>query len=319
MKALYRAFISRVHFPGQKDDEVLNISEILWEWQMTDIYSTDDIRNTYRVLRDHVHTRDIIRGHAMNPRDIREVALENLDLSRVKRVLDLGCGYGFFTEGLKGRLHAEARIFGIDAVDAENREIFLKTVERIGYQGEFIHSRADFLREMDEGCFDLVTASYSLYFFPHIIEEIARVLKPEGLFITVTHSRESLKEVTRYIPRCLEKIGIDQVGEIAFNLLLQSFSLENGEEKLKPFFGKVERIVYENDLLFSLQNIQECFDYLEKKRFLIFKDVSDKCPQKMKDMLSELNMMIREHARLNGKIAVTKDDAVFRCFCPRRR
>lgn len=286
---------------------------------MTELYSTDDIRNTYQIIRNHIRAKDIIREHAINPRDVREVALENLDLSRVKRVLDLGCGYGFFTEGLKGRLHEKARIFGIDAVDTENRNVFLQTVDRIGYQGEFIHSRADFLREMDEGCFDMVTASYSLYFFPHLIEEIARVLKPEGIFVTITHSRDSLKEVTRFIPRCLEKIGIDQVGEIAFNRLLRSFSLENGSEKLKPFFGRVERIIYENDLLFSLQSIQECLDYLEKKRFLIFKDVSERCPQKMEDILSEFNTMIREHARLCGEFAVTKDDAVFRCFCPRRR
>ncbi len=104
---------------------------------------------------------------------------------------------------------------------------------------------------------------------------------PDGIFLTVTHSKHSLKEVTRYVPRCMEMVGIEPPSEIAINRLFQSFCLEDGEEKLAPYFGRVERIVYLNDLLFPLDRVMECISYLDKKRYLIMKDVSENYPHKL--------------------------------------
>ena len=285
---------------------------------MACLYSQKDIQNTYEIIQEHMQTKNIIQEHALNRKDIREVALDSLDLSGVQRVLDLGCGYGFFTEKLQGRLADCAHILGIDLVDRQNRAVFLKTIDEIGYRGEFIRSQADIIKDMDESRFDAVIASYSLYFFPHLIADISRVLSPGGVFITVTHSRYSLKEVTGLVPRCMEIMGLTPPQEIMINRLFQSFCMENGEEKLSPFFGKVERILYKNDLLFSLDRINECIDYLDKKRHLIFKDVMESHPQRMEDMLSRFHEMVFEHAKEQGRIVLTKDDAVFRCFSPRR-
>lgn len=283
------------------------------------LYSRQDIRKTYELIQEHMRAKAIIREHALNRRDIREVALEGLDLSGVRRVLDLGCGYGFFTEKLQGRLHQGAHILGIDLVDRENRRVFLQTVKDIGYEGEFVRSRADIIRSMDESSFDMAIASYSLYFFPHLVGAIARVLSPEGVFIAVTHSKYSLREVTSFVPRCMERMGIVPPGEIMINRLFRAFSLEEGEEMLSPFFGRVERVIYENDLLFPLDRIGECIDYLDKKKHLIFKEVMENHPQKVGDMVSYFNDMVFAYAKEHGRIVLTKDDAVFRCFRPRRR
>jgi SAM-dependent methyltransferase len=285
---------------------------------MKELYSHEDIRNTYEPIRDHMMAKDIIQQYALNPLDIRDVALEGLNLRGVSRVLDIGCGYGFFTEKLGGRLCEGAMIHGLDAVEKNNRETFLETVGSMGYQGEFIHGRADIIREMQASCFDLVVASYSLYFFPQLIPDIARVLTREGLFITVTHSRHSLREVTRYIPRSMEMMGLNPPAEMAINRLLSAFSLENGEARLSPYFERVDRIVYANDLLFPFDRIMECINYLDKKKYLIMKDVSENCPHKLEDMLGYFNAMVYDHARLHGEIIITKDDAVFRCLCPRK-
>jgi SAM-dependent methyltransferase len=280
------------------------------------LFSQDDIRQTYEPIRDHILTRDIIRKYARNARDIREVALEGLDLSRVKQALDLGCGYGFFTEKLEGRLHEGAGVLGIDVIDLNNRERFLETTGRMGYRGDFIQGRADLIRDMDAARFDLVIASYSLYFFPHLMGEIARILSPEGVFIAVTHSRESLKEVMKYVPLCMEKVGITPPGEIAISRLFREFSLEDGGEELSRHFGSVERIIYPNRLNFPFEGVGDCVSYLDKKRYLIMKDVSETDPQKLEDMVFYFKAMVYEHARKHGGVDITKDDAVFRCFCP---
>jgi len=117
----------------------------------------------------------------------------------------------------------------------------------------------------------------------------------------------------------MEMIGLTPPSEITINRLLGAFSLENGHQMLDPHFGHVERIVYPNSLLFPLDQTAACISYLEKKRFLIFKDVSEHHPQKVKDMLSCFHEMIYDHARVHGEIAITKDDAVFRCRCPLKR
>jgi len=282
------------------------------------MYTHNDIRKTYEPIHEHRHTKKIIQDYAINQRDIREVALDGLDLSHVKDMLDLGCGYGFFTEGLKGRLDKSAHITGMDLIDRNNRESFLDTVNSIGYQGEFIQGRADLIREMKGCLFDLVVASYSLYFFPHVIPDIARVLKPQGIFITVTHSRYSLQEVTKFVPACMKKIGMQPPEEIMISKLFNAFSLEEGGTLLCPYFNQVEQIPYKNDLIFPFDQVDDCINYLDKKRHLIFKEVSDTLPGRVDDMISYFNRYVFEQGLVNGEIFLTKDDAVFRCFGPKK-
>ena len=283
------------------------------------LYSTDDILKTYEPIEDHRHTKHIIREYARNSNDIRELALEGLDLSFVRHALDLGCGYGFFTEKLRKRLQKGAYIEGLDIIDRNNREAFVDTVETIGYRGEFMQGRADLVQEMEDNRYDLVIASYSLYFFPHLIPDIARILSPEGVFIAVTHSKYSLREITRFIPGCMQIIGLTPPDDIAINRLLSAFCLENGQEKLDPHFARVDRILYENDLVFPLDQVVDCIEYLDKKKHLILKDVSERQPQMVDDMLSYFNQAVFEYARLHGEVIITKDDAIFRCFSPYKR
>ena len=136
---------------------------------MQDLFSYEDIRKTYEEVVWHRRCKDIIQGYALNTKDIRDVALEGADLSHVHRVLDLGCGYGFFTERLTGRLGSQAHITGIDVIEKNNRDSFLHAVDHMGYTGTFIQGSADLIRDMADSGFDLVITSYSLYFFPHLI------------------------------------------------------------------------------------------------------------------------------------------------------
>lgn len=284
------------------------------------LYSIEDIRKAYEEVRDHMETRRLISRYSVNRQDIRERALEGLDMGGFENALDLGCAYGFFTEKLAGRLKEGAAVTGLDLIDNANRNLFLKIVDSMGYRGRFIAGSAELIGDMVSDSIDLVVASYSLYFFPHLIGEIARILRPGGIFISITHAESSLREVIRLIPVCMASAGLETPpAEPAIGRLLRVFSLENGEAQLKKHFGKIERIVFNNELSFPLDNIEDCIDYLGKKRTLLFKELFDTYPQRAGEALSYFYRELRENARREGKVAITKDDCIFRCFDLRRR
>ena len=92
----------------------------------------------------HKFASEIIRTHSSNPRDIREVALEKLELSNCKKILDVGCGFGFFTEALRGRIHPEALVTGLDMIQGYE-PFFSRKLQAIRLQGTFpvLRSRSD--------------------------------------------------------------------------------------------------------------------------------------------------------------------------------
>lgn len=278
------------------------------------IYSVDDITKTYKAVSEHIDTRGYIRRYSENREDIRDVALRGLDVRDVQKALDLGCSYGFFTEKLVRYLGREADITGIDLIEEGNRESFLRILREEGLAGRFIAGRADHIRAMADGSFDLVVASYSLYFFPHLIGDISRILKPDGIFIALTHTEDSLKELIGLIP--LSNAGGDTLREPAISRLFRVFSMENGEVRLKEHFGTIERIPYLNKLVFPYENIEDCYDYVSKKRNLIFKEVRDTDPQRLDGIMEEFFRRIQSCARQNRVLEITKDDCVFRCRDP---
>lgn len=281
------------------------------------LYSTEDIKKTYESIQNHIRTKHIILNYSKNAGDIRKVALEGLDLSKVERVLDLGCGYGFFTESLEGLLKKGTLILGMDLIDENNRDSFLTTVEGMGYRGEFIAENASSIKTMGDSSFDLIIASYSLYFFPYLIDEIARILSREGIFIAVTHTEYSLQEVIQMIPRCIEGLGLIPPDEILISRLFRTFSMENGEGQLAPYFEETEKIVFENSLTFPSEKVNDCIEYLEQKKHLLFKDIEASYPERMDDIISSFYRDILAFAQKGERIALTKDDVVFRCHKPR--
>ena len=274
------------------------------------IYSIDEITRTYREVSDHMGTRRHIARYSENPDDIRDIALQGLDLSGVKSALDLGCGYGFFTEKLAGLLQPGTEITGIDLVDEGCRNVFLRTVSEAGCTGRFLASHADCITDMPDALFDCVYASYSLYFFPHLISDIARILKPHGLFITIAHSEESLREIIRFIPAACSS-------DLAISRLLRMFSAENGRSQLQEHFDSIEQLTYLNRLVFPYESIDDCCDYLSKKRGLLFKEVAQTNPQELDTTIERFLMDIRQHAELNRCLTITKNDCVFRCRNPK--
>lgn len=280
------------------------------------LFNYEDIRKTYEEVVWHRRCKDIIQGYALNTKDIRDAALEGLDLGETRTVLDLGCGYGFFTERFSGRLERQAHITGIDMIEKNNRESFLHAVRQMGYKGTFIQGSAEIIREMKDESFDLVVTSYSLYFFPHLIPEIARILKRSGLFIAVTHSRDSLHEVAGFVSESMRKTGLEPPEDLKIHELFHAFSLEDGSAKLAPYFEEVERLVYKNSLLIPLAHFNDFMEYITIKKPLFFKEVLEGHPSKIDDVMAAFTRISYDHAGRHGHVTLNKDDGIFRCTLP---
>ena len=109
----------------------------------------------------HRRMCEIIRRHSENRQDIREIASQLIEWQNVKRILDLGCGYGWFEEAIDGSFDL---IMGIDPFE-ENRNEFLKVCSRISKEVCFKKAILPTPIDMPEGHSDLILSIYSLYFF----------------------------------------------------------------------------------------------------------------------------------------------------------
>ncbi len=241
----------------------------------------------------------LIRRHSTNQRDVREVALSEVDLSWADEVLDLGCGFGFMAQAIAERLPPGARITGVDA-HRINREPFESRVRQAGRRAKFVHMTIDKGLPWRDEAYDLVVSTYSLYFFPQILPEIARVLRPGGRFLAVTHCAQSVFSLFR----------LAQLTEacVPWLAIVVRFCTENGAERLGRFFGTVDRLDYQNSLRFEADEVDDLIHYLRFK-LESFNTWSESEAALQRIDSGELRDRL---VALDGAV-VEKDDTVFWC------
>jgi SAM-dependent methyltransferase len=138
------------------------------------------------------------------------------------RVLDVGCGSGWFAARVQRELEAV-----VVAVDQSERMVDLA-------QAEGVDARvADVQRlPFGDGEFDVVAANWMLYHLPDLergLAEIARVLAPGGRLVAITNGKDHLLELWRLVGAEETRLWRDF-----------SFGAENGAEILARHFADVE-------------------------------------------------------------------------------
>ncbi len=191
-------------------------------------------KNLAAVFNDtdsHVKVAKIICDHLINFQDIRNIALEDVDFSNVHNILDLGCGFGYFTRGLKDKIHPDTIIKGIDC-HSKYKQLYLQACSDTGIHGSFISDGISAINTFEPNSVDLILCSYALYFFPDYIEQISRVLKDDGTFVVITHAMPHMNEFTQYVKDILYSTGIECREPLPYESLIEGFSNENGEKLL---------------------------------------------------------------------------------------
>lgn len=217
-----------------------------------------------------------------------------IDFSKVNRLLELGCG--------NGKLWQENRI------DLRNREIFLSDISegmveevrnKLGSDFNCIVADAEKIPFKDS-YFDTIIANHVLFYLNDLnlgLKEIDRVLKSDGILYCSTYGKNHMKEITEIVQRFDSRINLSN------HRLYEIFGLENGEGILKKYFGFVSRFDYQDSL--EITESKPLIDYIMS------------CHGNQNEILgpklNEFKEYIEELLEINGKIDVTKQAGLFVC------
>jgi len=261
----------------------------------------------------HMKVADVIARHLVDREDIRDKAVIDLELGEVRHILDLGCGFGFFSETVAERVHPNAQITGIDLYPGYEK-CFHHRIENSGRKCRFICSDGSVIRKLKDASFDLVVCSYAMYFFPELTSEISRILTDKGIFVTITHSRPHMEEFTLYLKNILSELKIQVRDIIPHDALVDRFSDVNGKKIMAPFFQEITMKRCDNILRFTIDDFSDFLLYFNFKYRFFFPESVD--PQR------ELHdtLVGRIHNDLeNGMILnISKNDVVFTGFRTRK-
>jgi SAM-dependent methyltransferase len=274
-------------------------------------YPANKLSEVFRDTSGHLESSEIIITHSSNKEDIREFALHNVNLEHAMKVVDLGCGFGFFTQSLKGKISPEAVVTGIDCF-MEYREPYLTLCREAGYMGQFYGSGMNALSNFKPASVDLVLSSFSMYFFPEVIPRVASLLSPDGIFILITHYSTHLRELTDLISEILNKLGLPQKDSFPHDKLIRNFPAEEGLNRLFGYFEKIEKRDYPNELIFARGSTGELLKYVNYKKSFFLPDSVLKDPS----LTRQVESFLLKKAGENKEFRITKKDAVFICTHP---
>jgi len=218
-----------------------------------------------------------------------------IDFSRVNRLLELGCG--------NGKLWQENRI------DLRNREIFLSDISegmveevrnKLGSDFNCIVADAEKIPFKDK-YFDTIIANHVLFYLNDLnlsLKEISRVLRPNGILYCSTYGKNHMKEITEIVQSFDSRINLSNFS------LYDIFGLENGESILSKYFSNIQRMDYRDSL--EITESKPLIDYIMS------------CHGNQNEILgprlNEFKEYIEELLKNNGKIVVTKQAGLLKCY-----
>ena len=165
-------------------------------------------------------------------------------------VLELGCGTGDMWKGQGELISRCSRLILSDFSEGmlEQAKETLRDETAIEYRVIDIQDIP-----YPDHTFDAVIANMMLYHVPDLpkgLREVSRVLKEGGTFFCATFGEHGMMEY-------IGSLFSDRSVETGVNA---AFTLQNGQEKLSPFFADVRQDLYEDSL--AVTNVEDMVDYI---------------------------------------------------------
>jgi len=153
--------------------------------------------------------------HAVLQREIADRLLAHLSFTKIepKRILDIGCGTGYFTRLLRDKFRG-AEIVAIDLVETMVRATRKGHARRMPWHGRNRHVCGDAAAlPFKSGQFDLVCSNLTMQWLPDpqaMLQDMRRVLAPDGLILFSTFGRRTLNELRQ----TLASIAPERAGHV---------------------------------------------------------------------------------------------------------
>lgn len=219
---------------------------------------------------------------------------EQIDFSKINRLLEIGCGNG--------------KLWKSNKIDLRNREIFLSDSSQ-GMIDEIRKSLGNDFNCLVFDCeripfkdnyFDAVVANHVLFYVYDLeiaLKEISRVLTPNGIFYCSTYGSSHMKEINDLVSNFDSRIHLSQTK------LYDVFGLDNGEHILKKNFKNVKMKLYDDCLI--VDKSKPIIDYIMS----CHGNQNELLGPKLGEFKDYLDNIIKE----NGYIKITKEAGIFIC------
>lgn len=158
----------------------------------------------------HIHSNQVKRSfsaatasydeHAVLQREIGDRLLGHLNFTRLapRRILDIGCGTGYFTRLLRGK-YKKVEITAFDLSESMVATTRKGHARRLPWHGRHLHASGNAASlPFKAGSFDLVCSNLAMQWVPEpdlMLAEMRRVLAPGGLILFSTFGRRTLSEL----------------------------------------------------------------------------------------------------------------------------
>lgn len=271
--------------------------DLSWNMILSLVQLSNEETNIIEQYKNAKNLNDRIRLHekySTNKQGWFNWLFNQIDFSRVNRLLELGCG--------NGKLWQENKI------DLRNREIFLSDISegmveevrnKMGSDFNCIVADAEKIPFKD-AYFDSIIANHVLFYLNDLnqgLKEISRVLKPNGVLYCSTYGSNHMKEITDIVQSFDSRVNLSN------HSLYDVFGLENGEDILKKYFTSVQRMDYQDSL--EITESKPLIDYIMS------------CHGNQNEILgprlNEFKEYIDNLLKKDGKIVVTKQAGLFIC------
>jgi ubiquinone/menaquinone biosynthesis C-methylase UbiE len=168
--------------------------------------------------------------------------LERLRFPDDALILELGCGTGLLWRALADQVPSSASVVLTDVSEGMLREARAAT---FGLAARFDPVAADAQRiPCSDGAFGVVIASNMLYHVPDLdlaLQEVRRVLGDDGTFYASTISE-------RHLWQLQDLVSNEAPDAPTMHSAIQRFSAENGLERLRQWFPRVDAEPFDGEL-----------------------------------------------------------------------
>lgn len=226
-------------------DTIEKNHEVDWSHMLDLIHMTSAEQSLKTQYQNATNISARIRLHkdySVNPQGWFPWLFEQLHLKDEMKVLEVGCGNGeLWIENLKKLPE------NIEIVLSDVSEGMLRDVRNVLGKDKRFSFRCFDCEEnpYEDETFDCVIANHMLFYCEDLkkaLSECRRVLKKKGLFACSTYSKRHMQEITQLVK------GFDEKISLSADVLYEKFGLDNGEEKLKPYFSEVNCMHYDDSI-----------------------------------------------------------------------